>query len=494
MGRDAEVEGADDRAACVPIRSWSAVPAPSEGTTAGEGCMKIPKWAAKHLLYLPVARIQAGPVARYIRELESTQREAPEARRRRQLDRLRSLLASAAEHVPYYRQVLAGAEPSDVRSLDDLGRLPFLTKSDLQEHQGRLRSEGPVGRLVSKTTGGSTGQPVTILKTRDAMARELAATWRGYQWAGVGIGDLQARFWGVPISPGAQRKAELTDFVCNRIRLSAFAFSEEDLAGYHRLLNRARPDYFYGYVSMLQEYANYIRRAGQTPLFRPRCIITTSEVLTDPVRSLLSETFSAPVYDEYGCGELGTIAHECRHGTRHISEENMIVEILDGDRVCGPGEAGEIVVTELNNTGMPLIRYRTGDYGSLGEGECGCGVTLRALSGVHGRAYDFIQGEGGRRFHGESVMYIFEELKGADHGIRQFQFIQEGPDAFRVRIVRESGYDAQVEDVIAKRVRETIHASAGIRFEYVDRIERSNSGKMRLIVGLGTEPGWGHDA
>lgn len=469
------------------------MPAPRDGTAAGGSCMKIPKWAAKHLLYLPVARIQAGRVARYIRQLESSQWETPEARRRSQLNRLRILLDSASEHVPYYRRMLVCSAPNDIRSLEDLGRLPFLTKSDLQEHQSQLRSDGPVGRLVSKTTGGSTGQPVTVLKTRDAMARELAATWRGYHWAGVGIGDLQARFWGVPISAGAQRKAALTDIVCNRIRLSAFAFSEEDLDGYHRLLNRTKPDYFYGYVSMLQEYANYILRTGQTPLFRPRCIITTSEVLTDPVRSLLSDTFAAPVYDEYGCGELGTIAHECRHGTRHVSEENMIVEILDGDRVCGPGEAGEIVVTELNNTGMPLIRYRTGDFGSLGEGECGCGVTLRALTGVHGRAYDFIQGAGGRRFHGESVMYIFEELKRANHGIRQFQFIQEGPDAFRVRIIREPGYDRQVEDVIAARVRETIHDSADIIFEYVDRIERSKSGKMRLIVGLGTEPGRGDD-
>ena len=80
-----------------------------------------------------------------------------------------------------------------------------------------------------------------------------------------------------------------------------------------------------------------------------------------------------------GCGELGTISHECEAGSMHLSGENMLVEILDGERVRGPGGIGEIVVTELNNCAMPLIRYRTGDFGALGAGTCECGCTLAVL-------------------------------------------------------------------------------------------------------------------
>ncbi|MFH1143675.1 MAG: AMP-binding protein [Candidatus Eisenbacteria bacterium] len=450
--------------------------------------MDIQSWAARNLLYHPAAAIQAGPVRAHLAELERRQFESPEDRRARQIEALRRLILHARAHVPHYARSLAALGPEEPRSLDDVRRLPFLTKQDLQERAGELRSRGPVGRLIAKTTGGSTGQPVTVWKTRDAWAKELAATWRGYGWAGVRVGDRQARFWGIPYQTGARRRARLIDAVCNRVRFSAFRFSEADMRDYLEIIERRRPRYFYGYASMLQEFAEFMRRAGRSLSHPPLCVITTSEVLTRPVRQLLEQVFAAPVYDEYGCGELGTIAHECPDHRMHLSEENMIVEILDGDRPCADGEPGEIVVTELNNTAMPLLRYRTGDFGTSLAEDCPCGRTLRALVNIHGRAYDFVRGSGGKLFHPEFVMYVFEEIRRAGPGIRQFQVRQETPDRFRIRIVREEGYGPHTEALIERRFREHVHAQAEMIFEYVSGIEREASGKLRLIVGLKEDP------
>lgn len=440
--------------------------------------------AARHLLYLPAAWWSAGDVEGALRSLRASERWPAERMRELQRQRLRKLLAHARLHVARFRNLDVRVDEPSVPLSAVLERLPCLTKSEIQSWPDEFRSTARLGRLTPKTTGGSTGVPVTIWKTRHAMRWELAAAWRGYGWAGVAIGDRQARFWGVPYTEGGRRRARLTDLVCNRYRCSAFSFRDEDMARYVQELRRFRPRYFYGYVSMLTEFAGWFRARGERAPFDLRCVVTTSEVLGEPQRRLLAETFRTRVFNEYGCGELGTVAHECEHGRLHLNAENMIVEVFDGNSPCGPGRMGELVITELNNVAMPLVRYRTGDYAAFAAEECPCGRTLPVIDRLYGRAYDFIVGRDGRRFHGEFIMYVFEEAQRLGYGIRQFQVLQEGPARFRVRLVPGSGYDPRAEDLVAERIRAQVDPNAAICFEHVQEIQREQSGKIRLIVGL----------
>ncbi len=440
--------------------------------------MNFQKVFFRDLVYYPIAFLQAGNIRSHEAILGESQFADRTELELIQVGRLRQLLEHARIHVPFYCD-LAGH--SGQPNLDEL---PFLYKSDLQQSNAQLKSTAALGRLALKTTGGSTGEPVTLTKTRAALAWELAATWRGYSWAGVGVGDRQARFWGTPQDRSNRRKAMLIDFVCNRVRFSAFHFCEEDLRKYAKQLVRIRPRYLYGYVSMLVEFAKFLLHENIKLDLSLKCIITTSEVLSDIDRQLLEETFSTRVYNEYGCGELGTVAHECEEGSLHLSEENMIVEILDGDRRCNTGEVGELVVTELNNLSFPLIRYRTGDFGAVTNRTCSCGRTLQVLESIQGRAYDFIRNRQGMSFHGEFIMYIFEDLRKSGHNIRQFQVIQQDYDSFLVRIVTDPSYDSSCENVIAQRIREHVDMKSHVGFEYVERIEREKSGKLRLIKGL----------
>ncbi len=288
----------------------------------------------------------------------------------------------------------------------------------------------------------------------------------------------------MPLQGSARGQARLTDLICHRYRCSAFAFDEADLARYLRKLNRFRPTWFYGYVSMLSEFADYALQHPERWRLDLDCVVTTSEVLTEPVRQKLARAFRTRVFNEYGCGELGTIAHECEAGSLHLSDENMLVEILDGERVCDPGESGEIVVTELNNYAMPLIRYRTGDFGALGTGTCKCGRTLAVLEGLHGRAYDMVRTRRGQLFHGEFMIYIFEDIKRRQQGIKQFQVVQQDLDRFLVRIVPEQGYGPQIEREITEQIRGHVDPEATVTFELATAIERASSGKMRVIVGM----------
>ena len=139
----------------------------------------------------------------------------------------------------------------------------------------------------NKTTGGSTGQAITIRKNTNALARERVVTWMAYKWAGIGIGDVQARFWGVPITRNKRFVYRLLDFISNRVRLSAFNLTTSVLEDYYDTINAVRPAYLYGYVSIIAEFANFIKLNNLKPPSSLQCIITTSEILHPSTRNII---------------------------------------------------------------------------------------------------------------------------------------------------------------------------------------------------------------
>jgi phenylacetate-CoA ligase len=402
---------------------------------------------------------------------------------RLQLYKLKILIAKACLNVPAYSKRYNGIASNGIDSLGHMQQLPIITKKEIKQEAAQFMSNESIPFTTAKTTGGSTGEPVTIWKTREARAGELAAMWRGYGWAGISFGDKQARFWGVPLTKKGRMKSHLVDFICNRRRLSAFSFNPRSLEEYSATLEKFQPDFFYGYASMLCEFADYVdARPGKITLENLKAIISTSEVLHDEQRRKLEKVFGVKVFDEYGSGELGIIAQECEQGCLHIAAENLLVEILDGDRPVDAGQAGEIVVTELNNYAMPLIRYRLGDFASLRRDKCSCGRGLPVLEKVFGRAYDTIRISSGQKFHGEFFMYIFEEAKRKDLGIGKFQVIQKKIDHLQINIVPERKYSPATEKFLVSQIKEKLDRDITVSIEKVHDIPREKSGKVRLIV------------
>jgi len=446
--------------------------------------VRIDQFVFRDLIFRPVTWLTGQSFAVPKRWLETTQWMDRNRIVELQLARLNLLLWSARRDSPAYARRLTGL-PREIKSLDALRLAPTLSKQELRNEHSELRSSNRRLFCVRKTTGGSTGEPVTILKTRSAMAWELAATWRGYGWAGVAVGDRQARFWGVPLNTTARLRARLIDFVCHRVRFSAFAFTRRSFADYDRRLQEISPDWFYGYTSMIAEFARWYRDEGRVCPIQPRAVVTTSEVLSPDDRAIIEMSYRSRVFNEYGCGEVGTIAHECELGSLHTSDENMIVEVLDGDRPCAPGEKGEIVVTELNNIAMPLVRYRTGDFASYTPKACPCGRSLGVLDQLYGRAYDFIVSPSGRRFHAEFLMYVFEEAQRHEIGIAQFQVRQTDPNTLHVFAVPSpGGFESSAQQRLVKRIHSLLGEDMNIAVTCTERIAREPSGKMRVIVGL----------
>ncbi|WP_434049287.1 phenylacetate--CoA ligase family protein [Marinobacter salarius] len=435
------------------------------------------KLLSKYLFYYPVTLAKGELIAFYRRGYEERQwwsaREL-EAFRDEHFDRI---VRYAVENSSYYQKCLSSfiTDNSIIPSPD----LPTLSKAQLIDNLDHIRAKNAGLFSSAKTTGGSTGEPVKIFKNGSALARERCATWRSYEWAGVSVADRQVRFWGVPHSRSGRLTARLIDLIANRKRISAFSINDDNLYKYYNDLCSFQPQYLYGYVSVIEEFARFIQSKQLQPPSSLVSLITTSEVLSDSSRALIENAFQRKVFNEYGCGEVGSIAHECEYGSMHVMADNLHVEI-DSE----PGQPGEIIVTDYFNQVTPLVRYRLGDFATMGEGTCRCGRELPTINKIHGRAYDIIRSPSGTRIHPEAVIYIFEGIQEKMPVFKQFQAIQTDIDAISVNIVPNVSWDDSFDVALKSQLVEAIGAEFRFEVNLVESLSREKSGKMRVVKSM----------
>lgn len=438
------------------------------------------KYLSRYALYYPSTLLKGELVFKYLSQYQKFQWMDSEQISIYQLKRIKAIIQHAYKYSSYYRFLYdnVGIKWQDIKFFDDIKKLPTITKSELIDNKKDITTRW---KYISgtKTTGGSTGQTVQVKKNPNALARERAATWRAYEWAGIRVGDPQARFWGVPHSASGRVKALITDFIANRLRLSAFDLTDISLDLYYNKIIRFSPSYLYGYVSAIRMLADYIKRKGLHRISSLKCIITTSEVLTDNTAREIGEIFGCKVFNEYGCGEVGSIAHECEYGSLHIMADNLLVEI---DSL--KGDSGEIIVTDFYNLASPLIRYRLGDYAMAGNEACGCGRRLPLIKSVHGRAYDLIRTPSGRVIHPEAAMYVFESMQAETGAFKQFQAIQVALNEILVKIIPSNNWNDDSTSRLVRSLKSDLDSEINYRVEICNVIPREKSGKMRLIKSM----------
>lgn len=421
---------------------------------------------------------------RFLRELERSQYAPREDIFALQLSRLRALIAHAHDKCPYYRERFdaAGVKPGDIRDLSDASALPLLSKADIQEHRERMRRQDvPADALILNRTGGSTGEPLLFYLDAERAKSRKAATIRHDRWAGKEVDTLYASIWGHAGKKQGLKPALVDRYVRRFFYLDASAITEESLESFIADLRRLSPEIFLGYANALLLLARYMEDRGITDFPRPRAIISSAELLTPASRETISRVFGCPVFDRYGCRETSVIASECSaHEGLHINCENLLVEIVDADgKPVPPGRAGEIVVTDLTNLAMPLIRYRIKDVGELIPGACSCGRTLARMKLSGGRVTDFLRLPGGRMVSGASLTI---NLVANIPGIRQAQILQPDADRVLLRLVRGPGFSEATAELIMAEARKLLGEEIALALDYVDAIEALPSGKHPFSV------------
>jgi phenylacetate-CoA ligase len=409
---------------------------------------------SNRLAVVPLLRWAGIDLARYARALHAEASLSPPDLERLQAEKLRRLVDVAAR-APFYRDRIrqAGVVAADIRSPGDLRLLPPLTKSELRDLGPKPFLTRRLWRAEYSETAGTSGQPVTVVRDLRDRGRLLARRWACQSWHGLKPGDREARFWGR--SQNAAKNLFLAA-AANRRVYSFLGGSDVDLRREAVALTGFKPDYLYGYSSLLLRAAEYFCSAGHGP--RPKMVICTAESIQESQRRFIGEVFRCPVLVEYGCSEFDIIAYTCPAGRMHVLSPEILLEI----------DAGEVLVTDLDNHLMPLLRYRLGDQVRLEQGSCDCGWQTPVIAEIQGRTIgQIIVLPSGKEAHAVVFAHAFESVCREGLLVRRFQVLQETTSDLRIVLEGEADLgDIAVHERIRNAVLEHLPELMRITIEH----------------------------
>jgi phenylacetate-CoA ligase len=417
----------------------------------------------------------------YFREALGNQWKTPDELRALQWRELTKLLDHAFDQSPWYRDrfLQLGLTPSDIRTPDDYLKLPPITRDDIIQHRHEMLATDHKGRVYEHKTGGSTGIPMTFFASRGSYEWRLAASMRGYSWAGCYDGERQFYVWGAPIGtpPLKQRlKVGTHNAILRRKIYNSFRFSAARMTECVRQINAFRPKTIVGYTNSLYLLALHMLDRNLT-VARPNAVITAAEGVNTVQREVIERAFGAPVFASYGSREFMLIGMECElHEGLHQSVDNLYVEVIADGRPATEGKIGEVLVTDLHNWGMPFLRYRTGDLAVATRRACPCKRGLPLLERVEGRILDAIRTPDGRILPGE----FFPRLMNEFDSIRQYQVTQTALDQLSIKLVLRDGQHPELLDRLQREIKLMLGDSIRMQIEPVSEIAQTSSGKFRV--------------
>jgi phenylacetate-CoA ligase len=359
-------------------------------------------------------------------QMESTQWLSAEVLRSRQDRQLGALLDHARRHCPFYHERL----PNALASWHDI---PLLTRADLQTHADAIRASAyprAHGKTFDIATGGSTAEPVTVRRTALTQLFWQAATLRDHLWHRRDLSATMAIIRQFP-QPVDSRKPGRWSGVLHSGPAWYLPIAT-DVEAQSRWLQEVNPDILLTYPANLDALLTHMHHEGLT-LPRLREVRTVSGTVSPALRERCRQILGAPITDLYSAQEVGVIALQCPDsGLLHVQSEDLRVEVLDEQgQPCREGEVGQVVVTDLHNFAMPLVRYALRDWAEVGP-TCPCGRGLPTLRRIMGRTRNMAMSPEGKRFW--PVLETRRMLEVIPH-LRQYQFEQTAVDSITARLV-----------------------------------------------------------
>lgn len=392
--------------------------------------------------------------------------------------KLKRLIQHCYDNIPYYRKYMdqRNIRPSDINTLESVKLFPILTKEIIQEHYESFtpKNISKIKGVKTKQTGGTTGN--ILFNRNDSNTR--SSTWatfkRFYDWMGVKERDKTLILMGGHVI-GNNIKDKIKNYINDQLNnfssFNPYDTSEENINAIIETLKKNEYVLIRSYSQFLFSIALKLKSMGIK--LNVKAITTTAEPLTESHRKLFAEVFSAESFDQYGCGEIGGIAYECKeHRGLHVSEERVILEVNDKN---------ELIITDLDNYAMPFIRYWNADEAIITDRKCTCGNNSQIIENIKGRTCDYIIGENNEFLHWAYFWHLFFDSEIAvNKNLKKFQIIQESRECIIVRLVCDDLTQDEVnmlKDNIIKRI-----GNLEIEFVFEKDIENSKSGKYRPVI------------
>ena len=300
---------------------------------------------------------------------------------------------------------------------------------------------------------------------------------RHNEWAGWSFGVKMAKVWGSDRDLAKSHVERIKHrFIRRQIQLNAFEITEPILRDFFQQIRRFRPEVILGYASSLEQVARYVLENRKT-IGRIKGVISSAETLFPEQRQIIEAAFRTKVFNRYGSREVGLIASECEQSAGlHVAAETQIVELVPQSDT----EYEELIVTNLCNYAMPLIRYGLEDVAIRSRQCCPCGRGLPLLSGIVGRKSDILRFRDGKEIHGEFFTHLFY----GERGVKAFRVVQETMEHLVVEIVPMNDLNPNDFERIRKRIQDSCNRlGCHTRVKLVRELTATTpTGKFRFTI------------
>tara|TARA_B110001452_G_scaffold211979_1_gene182524 strand:- start:717 stop:2072 length:1356 start_codon:yes stop_codon:yes gene_type:complete len=400
-----------------------------------------------------------------------------------QLKRLNHILNHAFKFVPFYKKHWKGLKYIEnntivLNSINQLYDFPVLTKELIKKNSKDLLAANYKNRKpFLNTSGGSTGAPLSLVQDEEYQINNLASFYLSRSWKGIDFYDKTIYLWGAERDTFIGKKPYieyLKDYILNTNRLNTFILNPKTILKYIDIINKSNAKLIIAYVQSIHEIARYAKK-NNIYIKKQNAIHCAAGTLYDFMKKEIEEVFQCRAYNHYGSREVGAIASECSaNDGLHILMHHNIVQPLNFNH---KEKETNIIVTNLSNYSMPLIRYDIGDLGVFVEekNKCKCGVTYPKIKKVVGRTTDFFQNKKGDKIDGEYFTHLLYFLP----EVNRFQIVQEDFMNIIIKIQGVKGCISHEKTLdIIQKVRLVMGDDCIVNFSYVNEIEKTKTGKF----------------
>lgn len=405
---------------------------------------------------------------------------------RMQQKKLRAVIKHAYHNVPFYHRLFdsAGVKPDDIKTVDDLSKIPIITKSQIQ-HAGSdiIARNVEISKCTERTTSGSTGLPLKIIRCGEESSIGGATYSRLYKENGRRGDDVVYALTGPQHIPDIENRSLFYNIAYNLATKSCgeptykYVSVFENMKDQLSILIKTNPTVISGYPTSIKLLAMAAQDSGIN--IHPRLIFTASELLDAESRQIISSIFDVNPIDFYATVENDVVAWECsEHTGYHMNIDTVAIEFIKDNEAVATGEKGEVILTNLYTYAMPFIRYKIGDVASPSEEQCPCGRGLPLMKNIQGRVDDFVKLPDGRVL---SPMTFYALMKPFFPVLLHYKIIQEREDRFIIELVKGKDFSEDIIPRIERRFKEVLGNDIQIEFGIADKITKEKSGKLRAV-------------
>lgn len=403
----------------------------------------------------------------YFYKYKKNLKKSKEEIKKYQFERLKKLLEHSYNTVPYYKRLFDknNIKIDEINSLEDFKKIPVLTKQDIINNFNDLKSIKKY-KLIEISSGGSTGNRVTVLKDKRYYEISRAVVMRDLYSVGLKPGHKVAWVWGSPMENKKIKEnffQRFNWFLNRRIIFNTYYYTDDDIKNWlSNDLKRFNPDFIYGYATAIRDIAKYAKKNEiKIKLPNLKKVITTAQKLED--RKLIEEVFNCKVIDHYGCREIESIAIEDENYVMHTSDDFVLVEV---------DEHNEIILTPLESYGMPLIRYKNGDIGFL-KSKIESEHPFNVFNIQIGRSVEILRTKDGKKVYSGIINRKIADEK---LDIGEFQLVQVSYDEIVINIVKRKSINNEHLEKFKNIIKDSLNIE-NIKINYVDKYPIEKSGK-----------------